>query len=353
MGNIDDATLAGLQDELEKIALLGALSKFVSSPNGQKMLGVAGSTLGHGAAIGAGLGALHGAVKNYEDAREQGAGVGASVGAGIGGALSEAGTGALYGGALGGLGGAAYHHLNPTAAAELRKKLMSTDKWYGALGRFGQRQVHGLTGWKPEEGLSSDAIRGGSWRAQQALEKAKTQINPTRSAIVAAKKMVDAEKGMEAAGLTNVPGMVAAAMGKGPKSRLDSLKAVADHQWNGQDMIGRGALLGLGVLPTIGALSAQDIEGGPGKGEQIGNAVGGLAGSLAGAALPVFPQGHVARAAGRIGQGVGKGVDWLRGRRDPHPATIQDREQSTSGGMHSVERVMSPTAAGEIPQEGR
>ena len=152
---------------LEKTALnLGGLGDFA-----KKVAPTVGSMAGVGAVGGAAVGGLSGGISSYRDARRQGAGGGQAVLSGVMGAGSGATKGALVGGALGAGGGAIAGHLNPqlgTQMAEMSGGLLSNQ--VGKVSRFGQRQLHGLTGWTPEKGLQS--IHGGAHQAAQALEGA-------------------------------------------------------------------------------------------------------------------------------------------------------------------------------------
>jgi hypothetical protein len=310
--------MRGFGDELEKIA---GLADFVAKNRGA--LGSAGAFLGHGAALGAGIGAVHGAVKNYEDMRERGAGVGTSIGAGalggLGGAVSGGTRGALVGAAAGG----ALGHFRPEQAESLRKSLSSTSNPLGALGRFGQRQMHGLTGLKPAEGLSSDAIRGGSWASGRAASAEKATAKDHM--------LHGLQQEVEAKGLDNLPGIVNAMRGD---DRVGALKTLAKHQWHNGDILTKATIAGSGLGLGAAALMPEAKDG-PGKGESIGTAAGGMIGSLAGSALPMFP-GQLAMSAGQgAGRRVGRTIDWLRGRRQPEHSPTELANHVTGEGQHT------------------
>lgn len=305
--------LRGFHDELEKIA---GLSEYVAKNQG--MLGSAGALLGHGAAAGAVLGGLHGAYKGYREARDQGEGAGASALHGLGGALGGVSSGAIGGALIGGGAGAALHTLRPQAAESLRKALSSTDSRLGALGRFGQRQMHGLTGWQPPEGYSSEAIRGGSWKTKQVA-------NAAAGTAGFEKALADHElqKKVESRGLTHLPGIVEAL--KGP-NRGETLKLLAKHTWTNADPLMK-AQLALAPVGVGAALMTGDED--KNKGQRIGATVGNVAGGVVGSALPFGAGQLVMHAGSRIGTGAGKLVDKLRGR-----SPTDEANSATNEGQH-------------------
>lgn len=332
---LNHAVMTDFGDELEKIA---GLAEFVAKNKGA--LGTAGAFLGHGAAIGAGIGGLHGAYKGYEDARDQGAGVGGALGmgalSGLGGAASGGTRGALIGAGVGGALGT----LRPGAADSVRKALSSTESRFGALGRFGQRQMHGLTGLKPEEGLSSDAIRGGSWGTERAANAAAgtPRFDKANDLHKLQKKVTEGD-------LDNLPGIVGALRGD---KRLEAMKTLGKHNWKNADTFTRlsvgGAALGIGA-----AAAMPEQEGGPGKGESIGRSVGGLAGGVVGSALPLFPGQLAMQAGSGAGTRVGKAVDWLRGRRNGHsPSELANHV--TGEGQHAPTETNYGAGAGGVSQ---
>lgn len=353
MPKIATVTLLALQDELPKIASLAswgaAANNMVHSPAGKKALGLAGALGGHGAAAGAGLGALYKGYKGYSEARDQGADVTGALGSGAMGAIGGASSGALIGGLAGAGAGGAIGHLHPDA--DKLRTALSTGR-AGALGRFGQRQMHGLTGWTPPEGLSSDAIRGGTWAADQAVKDLEAGKGPATSwfglkkvdqakALEQAKKVQGIEKDMQSGGLTNIPGIAKALAGKGDVSRGEALKRMFAHQWHAQDGLGKvmaaGAVAG-GVAPL---LTAKGREG-ENVGEQVGGGLGGTAGALVGSALPFYAQNKVMQAGTYVGGKLGKGVDWMRGK---HRSLPDERDQSGMDGQnHPSERI--PMSAG-------
>lgn len=306
-------SLPGFHDELEKIA---GLADYVTKNQG--MLGSAGALLGHGAAAGAVLGGLHGAYKNYRAAKDEGAGTGVASIHALGGALGGIPGGALGGALIGGGAGAALHTLRPQAAEMARKALSSPESRLGALGRFGQRQVHGLTGWKPPEGLSSDAIRGGSWATGRAADAAAGTAGFDK-----ALANHELQKKVEEKGLTHLPGVVDAL--RGP-DRGEAAKLLFRHGTTDNLAKLNLGLSGLGLASTL-----LDKQENPQKGEQLGSNAGRLAGGLAGSALP-FGAGLLAsEAAGAVGKHTGRLIDRLRGRSAAH---TDHSEVATNEGQH-------------------
>lgn len=313
MDKIEPAMLHGMQAELMKTASLGAtlagVGKYLGSTGGRKTLGLAGAMGGHGAAIGAGIGGIYKGYKGYSDAKEQGqdteGALKAGLGAGVGGAMS----GALYGGIAGAGAGAAVGRYHPKAD-QLREALSTEKNWTGSLGRFGQRQMHGITGVTPEKGLES--IRGGSWRSQLDFDAIKAKGGD----ITKAQKTLDVDKAMAGGGLTSVPGIAKTFLGKNKDvSRTEAVKRMLGHQWHSQGAGGKALMVGMTGLPLMSALTSSS-EGG--KGEQVGNIIGSTAGAVVGSALPFYPQGKLMEYSGAAGKKIGKGVDWALGRRNPH-----------------------------------
>jgi hypothetical protein len=315
------SSLRGFNDELEKIA---GLADFVAKNQG--MLGSAGALLGHGATAGAVLGGLHGAYKGYREAKDQGAGTGAAALHGLGGAVGGLSTGALGGALIGGGAGAALHTLRPQAAESMRKALSSTESRFGALGRFGQRQMHGLTGWTPPEGYASEAIRGGSWKTKQVADAAAGTKNFEKA-------LADHElqKKIESKGLTNIPGVLKALKGE---NRGEAVKLLAKHTWANADPLMK-AQLALAPVGVGAALMAPSDEH---KGERIGSTLGNVVGGTIGTALP-FGAGQLAMAAGAgVGKRVGRLADRIRG----HSHTDASELASSEGQHIPSQRDVTP-----------
>jgi len=342
MPKIATTTLLALQDELPKIASLAswgaAASGVIHGAAGKKALGLAGALGGHGAAVGAGLGGLYKGYKSYSDARDQGADVGSALAHGVGGAIGGASQGALLGGIAGaGVGGALGHFHPDAAAVEKLRGALSTDKhWSGAVGRFGQRQMHGLTGWTPEKGLES--IRGGSWAAEKNVKDLVAGGKGGTPELAKARKVVGVERDMQARGLTHVPGIIKALSGK---DRVGTLKAMAAHQWGAASPAQKAMVASMTALPLLPLLSASGRDS-ANAGEQTGGALGGTAGAIVGSALPFYAQNKAMQAGTYVGGKLGKGVDWVRGK---HRSLPDERDQSGMDGQnYPGERI--PMSAG-------
>lgn len=186
--------------------------------------------LGAGAGMGALGGGLVGAVHGYRKARQEGGGVGESLAAGVG----QVGKGALRGAAVGGLG------LGVAQAAGrvpgLAEKLTQIP-YAGAFSRFGQRQVHGLTGWTPKGFGNAEGIQAlglGSSEAQKELLDRWRRNAPLASA----QTYHAAARRAEDMGLTNIPGFAKSLV----KDPLDTIATGVQQQWH-QGGLGTKALL--------------------------------------------------------------------------------------------------------------
>ena len=128
MPNLDETTLSAFRDELRKLSAVHP-------------------ALGAGLTMGA-LGGLGAGGYGYMKARSEGKSVSDSLG--------QAAKRGLQGAAIGGAAGAGLGALTPGSVG-------------GAVSRFGQRQLHSVTGWTPsgmsrEEGLQS--MRAGAYDAR-------------------------------------------------------------------------------------------------------------------------------------------------------------------------------------------
>lgn len=289
----------GFHKELTKEALVPASllalgRKVVRSGAFSRGVHGAGAGAGLGAAGGAAGGAAIGAGKGYQQAREAGAEPGAAAGRGLLGSLGGAAKGALLGAGVGtlGLGG---------AAAALRRyrvgALPAMGGPIGAISRFGQRQVHGLTGWKPSGGLQS--IRGGAWAAEEALKKA-PHSGPAFAHARAA-------RAAEKAGLTSLPGY---AKGLATKP-LQTLRTGTTEQWHAMGPFGRALIYGYPAVAGGGALLRKGEPGEGGRLERAGRHLGAAAYGLG--PLPILPQLALAEGlsvgAARAGRAVGRKLD--------------------------------------------
>ena len=313
MSEYKEAQLLAFRDELKKLAF----------PT--QALGSAGALGGIGAGAGAAIGAGISGVRNYRQAREQGATRGQALGAGFGGAVGGATKGALVGGATGLVGGGIAHALAPTQMEALRKNL--TDR--SSFARFGQRQVHGITGYTPAEGLSSLRM-GASERAkavdhaQKSLERAHAGADERgwtdkllqRTPQEAAQKQLDratnahrAAQVAEEKGLTSLPGYA-------KRIRQEGLWRTAgyalDDQFAGTSMPMKAFTIGAPAMQLRAAYKQDPDETnamGQTRGEALGEAAAGLGTGLLMSPLPMGTQMLAAAplmyAGRRIGRALG------------------------------------------------
>lgn len=339
MSSIPEASMISFHEEIKEAAVPWS-----------RIAAGAGSLGGVGMGAGALIGAAHGGYSNYRDAREQGAGVGTSALSGVGGALSGGITGGTIGAGVGTLAGGALGAASPQTVHSLGESLNKTP-YAGALHRFGQRQVHGLTGWTPEGGLES--IRGGAWGAKDTLRKALEESPKNVKDLAGNLKDVDrAEKGVAAAekatkmGLTNLPDYVKSLREHGVKKTLNADLA---NQFSNMSPAWQAATIGLPAASLAGSvLDKSDPEH---KAEHVGSSIGQVAGGFVGSALPFIPgQLVLGGALGGAGKYLGRGVDKIRKRIPPvSRGNISNPEQQI--GQHTpTERIMSPGAMGQPPE---
>jgi hypothetical protein len=301
-----DALMVGFQNGLTKEALSPVLARVAPA---------LGSGAGAGGLLGLAGGAGYGATKPYLEARRRGAGVGEAALHGLGGAFGGAAKGALLGAGIGGLGLSGLAALG--RGTGVAGRLAAGGGPLGAAARFGQRQVHGVTGWTPEAGLRT--IRGGAWGAQQRARELRESVRkgkfkPTwfqrvrgvpegeaaAKAQVSARKYLEAARKAEQMGLTSIPGY-ARSLAKQP---VKTLKAGLGEQWHAMGPFGRSLIYGYPVVGTAGALAQRDEPGGPGRMERLAEPLGALAYGMG--PLPIGTQLALAGALSGGLKGVGK-----------------------------------------------
>lgn len=328
----------GFHHELEKLAI-----------DTQTLLGNVGALGGGGAALGAIGGAVHGGVKRFREARARGEGVGQGFIEGAGGALQGAGRGALLGAGAGALAGA-------VSPKPLYDRLSATGGALGAGARFGQRQMHAFTGWLPTAGdpRSIERARGGAYRAREALGKAQSKLTGAWAGDSSSKlrsRVRDVERaraGLEGAeraqgmGLTSIPGYVKSLREK----PLETLRTGMAEQWHSGGLGAKALTIGMPALGAVQTLRSPEPSTGAGKGERVGRELATAAGGVLTAPLPFVPGQLVSQGLGRVGGGVGRVVDRLRGRRGDEMQLAQ-RPENTQGQHVPTERVTSPTALGQ------
>jgi hypothetical protein len=347
MPSLTPQIVLAFQDELEKqaVSIRGLAS------GARKLLARQGTTAGAGAALGgaggATIGAGVGGVKQYREARQQGATGQQAALSGLFGAGKGALTGAAVGAGVGGAAGAVGGKRARTLAAKLRGK----DGALGGVSRFGERQVHSVTGYTPKGyGSGSEAVRamrGGAYDAERGLSSATKKLKDIRASgsqpgligkglkrlgvDVEGRALKGAEKGKEKAlkrlqhateseemGLTSLPGYAKALVGKGKYvggakagqkvKALDALKSGVQEQWHSGGPVTKALTFG---LPAVGMASEAARPSGPGeegRASRIGKSLGGLAYGMA----PIPLAGITALGAGLSAAGglAGKGVDY-------------------------------------------
>lgn len=302
--------MRGFLGELRKVAnpaaLLGHLTRKGTRHAVQAGLG---SGLGLGVGAGALAGAAHSGVKGYREARDAGAGAGGAalmgLGTGLGGAVRGAGIGALAGAGAGALAGA----VRPVATIQRTRQLSRLDNSVGGLSQFGQRQVHGFTGFAP--GGSSRAVErigGGAYQARKGLQAA--EAGGSVAEVARAREALAASERAQQMGLTNLPGLAKAVKDRGV---VEALGTGMREQWASSPGWGKALMAGFPALAGASALATPEVAGEAGKGERFGRALG----SVGYMAAPLSLGAGTLLGAGleQIGGGLGRGVDALRGHR--------------------------------------
>jgi hypothetical protein len=331
----------------------------------EKEAGMSGAALTHltrpgtmhavqaGLGTGLGLGLLGGGVagaasegkRQYDMARQNGQGVlGAArhgAGGALVGALHGAGKGALIGAGAGALAGAAA----PTQLLRGTRAISQVKNPLGDAANFGQRQVHGFTGWRPGGAVKSiEQIGGGAAEARGALGKALQ--GGDAAAIGKAQGTLSAAEKAQAMGLTSLPGVAKSVKDNG---LLPTVATGAKEQWSGSSKKMKALMVGLPAASVVNTLRKGETEGGKGKGERIGRTLGGALGySMA----PLSLGAGTALGMGleRAGGLVGKGVDKLRGKRPDVPQAPSPPPATEPGdtGQHLAERVYGTGFTGSL-----
>jgi hypothetical protein len=302
-----------------------------------------GSGAGMGLAAGSAAGTVLGGVSNFRDARAQGSSMGDAARAG----LSGAARGAVRGAAVGTLAGGTAGALRP-ALAQGAAKLPGL----GAASRFGQRQIHSLTGVGDAAYVRS--IGGGAADAREQLVSATKALRDAPDAAGRAKAMEGvrtARKGFqsaekaEAAGLTSIPGYLKA-MAKDP---VGAVRTGVRAQWDTSGAGGKALMFG---LPAAGAAleAAKDRDSmgqDRGRFERAGRLLGGAAsGMLAPLSIAgdVVAGGALAAGAGAGGKFVDRSLKRLQARRG---RPVQTQEPEVAGGeSQAAGHIISDRAAG-------
>lgn len=311
------STIQGFNEGLAKEAvnlsgLLRGGGRLLRSPKAQGLLGGVSGGAGAGGLVGGVLGAGEGAVRGYSEAKDRGESTGQAISGALSGALQTGSKrslqGALTGAALGGAGTA------------LKKDLpgkLNVLPYVGAGSRFGQRQLHSLTGWAPKGGIKS--IRGGAYAAEQNVAKARdvlrqarkkgTSVSKAKGELSKARGALEASTKAEEMGLTSLPGY-AKALRKDPKA---ALKAGFGEQYKSMGPGMRALTYGGTAASVGGELSRDDPTAGrlERAGRSLGAGVPFLAGPLPLAATMVAGPA-LSSALGAAGKGADKVTGALR-----------------------------------------
>lgn len=295
-----------------------------------------GSGLGVGLLGGAAVGAAKGGKEQFDAARANGQGVlgaaGRSIGGGLVGAVHGAGKGALLGAGVGAAAGAAM----PTQLLRGTRALSGAKSVVGDAANFGQRQVHGMTGWRPGGANKSiESIGGGAAGARGALAKATAKGDP--AAVEKAKGALGAAEDAQRMGLTSLPGVAKSLKNNGI---VPTIAAGAKEQWKSSPGWQKGLMVGLPATSVASTLAKKDDGQGPGKGERIGKTLGGTLGYSM-APLSLGASTVLGSGLERAGGLVGRGVDRLRGKRPqvPQEPTRPPASEPGDTGQHAVEHV--------------
>lgn len=359
MSKIGQSTLLSMSHELVKLSISwNAVGSGVGSLGGAGLLA--------GGAIGAGVGGY----KSYREARRQGATAGQAIKSSLGGAASGGLRGGQIGGAVGALGGGAIGAISPVKANSLRTYL-SDKPVVGAFSRFGQRQVHGLTGWTPSgmsrsQGLKS--MRHGSYSSSENLKALNAQNASGKDIRGLTDKLLgrsnkdvlaNAEKGLRAStraeemGLTSIPGYAKSFRDNGIKN---TLSAGFKDQWYNSGPVMKALMIGAPAIEAGRQAMQKEDPSHPNQGrlERVGKSLATTGANLVMSPLPAVTQlglsGLVSGAGGSVGKGVGKFFDYpkkpsLKGQ-VLSPASqdlLQDSGQAVPG-----ERIVSERAAGSL-----
>lgn len=373
MSDLADAQYAAMHDALLKLAFSGALARRAVSAIAPHAVGAgrylarSATDAGAGAAMGGAVGGLAGGVGGaIEGYREDG--LGGAVGKGT----QRARQGATAGAVLGGAGGLA-------AGGRLgASQFMQSKNPLAMVGRFGERQVHSLTG----------ATRGGVKRLAEdgsvnpryieAVKAMKGDSADIANRVLAAKKNVDkavtqgkgvdaAKRGLERAqaamktsdeaiekGMTSLPGVVNAV-------RKEGLKPLWTHGIKPQ--MTQHGVTGAAMTVAPVAMAAPELlqesdEEGRGRAERFLGSVGEAGAYTATPFVPVAGStvlsGVGRRAGGTVGQGIDKLVGAVSSSRTNKPrlggAAGSPLTDADADNGAPVERVMSDAAQGKPPE---
>lgn len=293
--------MSSFHAEMAKLAVLGKVLAL-----GRKIAPGLGSGMGAGAAVGGLGGAAVGGVRGAHQERARG---GSGVVGALTGALGGGMLGATVGAGLGASGGGLASALGKGKAVE---GLVSRGGVLGAGSRFGQRQVHGLTGWQPKGGLKG--IKGGSYVTGKALESAKKGGGKKLERARKAHKDTEA---MEAMGATSLPGYVKSMATHGVGKTVGT---GLRQQWNTSGPAMRGLMFGMPVASVGSELARESKPGEASRLQRAGSRLGDVAWTMG--PLPFAGQAAAAAGISMGGSAVGR---LLGGKKKPALASPDER----------------------------
>lgn len=224
----------------------------------------------------------------------------------------------------------------------------------GSVKRFGQRQLHSVSGWTPKGYMNPEGIKemqAGSHDAFERLTAARKAAGSpnykpgmvdkvlgrtpeeihsrvTQAAhkeLAGAQKAYSASRKAESMGLTSLPGY-AKALASNPG---EALHAGFAEQWHGMGPAGKALMFGLPAAAVGNELAKPSQPNGPGRLERAGTQLGGLA--MAAGPLPLTGQ----IVAGELASEAGKGIGHLLGKKPKHipaPPTLEPAGGTTMPG---------------------
>lgn len=308
-------------------AIFTAMSHALQDPGTRAAIQRGLGGLGAGAGIGGLVGAGVGGVGGYREARREGAGRGEALVRGLGAAPKGAATGALVGGA--GLGALEASGAVPGAYGAATK----APGLLGSAARFGQRQVHALTGWTPRGQLDPAGARQIGAGAAGAIAR---RAGATKN-LAAADRAVGAAEKAESMGLTSLPGFARSFKQNGV---VPTVLAGIGQQWHGGSVVDKALMAGVPAATAINELG-HDREGRGGR-------LAGLAGQTGMMAFGSLPLAG-SLAVGAAGAGAAHALGKLR-KQDPalnHNPAPPETSPTGSGLAGPVERQYSDRATGE------
>lgn len=345
MIDLDALVFAAFADELEKVAL---------TPVGGVLQNLARRSLSAGsmASLGAvgvgGVGAVAGGVQGGLEAQRKGESAlsGAIHGAGRGAAL-----GSSLGAAAGGIGGFAAGR----RGADLAKVLARRRDAIGGISRFGQRQLHSVTGAVPE-GFANDvrairSIGAGGRATERSLRDAQKHLRKAKLTSAPPSKVQKLEKRLElaqsakmhagkadAAGMTSIPGM-ARTLIQDPRKFVHGVGHATAQQWKETPGAAKALAYGMPAAYVVGEAAKKQEEGDRGRASRTLAALGDAAPFM----LPMPILGSTVLSGGL--RAAGGAVGSLRRKKPALPAE-EPSGTAPAGSVPAPERIFSDRASG-------